>query len=129
MAGKRDGPIFYRELAPFYSAIDSCAASWRATTPRSPSSGGADRPYIAGRVIYGYDLAQHPSIAARCRRNGVIADKAVAAVDGDVRFVAERPDSDHRQWRSVGAAEDLAAVFNFQRVFLSFCAALLGSSS
>ena len=56
---------------------------------------GAVRPHIAAGIIRGHDLTQHPSIAVGGRRHGEATDKAIAAVDGDVRFVAEGRDRDH----------------------------------
>ena len=70
---------------------------------------GAVRPYIAARVIRGHDLAQHSPIALRRGRHRAIADKAILAVDGDVRLVAEGWDRNHWQRRSVRAVADLAA--------------------
>ena len=70
---------------------------------------GAVRPHIAAGVVRGLDLRQHPAIAMGRRRHSAVADGAIAAIDDDVRFVAECRDRDHRQRRSVGAVTHLAA--------------------
>ena len=71
---------------------------------------GAVRPHIAARIVRRHDLGQHPAITVGGRRRRTFADEAIAAVDDDVRFVAECRDRDHWQRRSVGAVTHLAAI-------------------